>query len=121
MASDRRGASGMAARSEVKVLTQGPDRGNLTPTRQGHWPGGPGRTRPRKELGLSPARGCAVEVIGVQPCRVKAKRRKALWAGEPASSGEAQFLSGSHRVVATGRLQNLVVLPVAFCRVPRER
>lgn len=71
--------------------------------------------------GSTPVRGCLVEVIGVQPCRAKAKRRKALWAGEPASSGEAPYLSGAHRVVATGWLRNLVVLPVAFCRDPRKR
>ena len=71
--------------------------------------------------GSTPARGCLVEVIGVQPCRAKAKRRKALGAGEPAGSGEAQYLSGALRVVATEWLRNLVVLPVAFCGVPRKR
>ena len=35
-------ASGMAARLEVKILTQSPDRGNLTPKRQGRRPGGTG-------------------------------------------------------------------------------
>ena len=79
------------------------------------------RCASRKVSGSTPARGCLVEVIGVQPCRAKAKRRKALWAGEPASSGEAQYLSGVHGVLATGRLRNLAVLPVAFCRAPRRR
>ena len=47
-------ASGMAARLEVKILNQSPDRGNLTPRRQLRWSGAPGgkvgvgRTRPKR-------------------------------------------------------------------------
>lgn len=32
----------MAARLEVEILDQSPDRGNLTPKRQVRWPGAPG-------------------------------------------------------------------------------
>lgn len=62
-----------------------------------------------------------MEAIGAQPFRAKAKRRKATWAGETASSGEAPYLSGAHEVLATGWLRNLAFLPAAFCRVPRKR
>jgi hypothetical protein len=114
----------MTARSEDEVLTQSPDRGNLTPTRQGHGPGAPGReveVRAVFAQRRTPARACLVEVIGARPCRAQAKRRKAPWAGEPASSGEARYLLGAHEVVATGWWRNLAFLPAAFCRVPRER
>ena len=116
-------ASGMAARLEVKILTQSPDRGNLTPKRQGRRPGVPGRQGGVRAVvpWPTPARGRLVEVIGAQPCRAKAKRRKASGTGEPAASGEAQYLSGVPGVVATGWVRNLAVLPAAFCRVPRKR
>ena len=144
--SDRGSASGMAARSEVRVLTQSPDRGNLTPKRQLRRPGAPGRKvavwmaigasrEPNRRSGAgkpwsgrweqrrqpTPARGRGVEAIGARPSRTKAKRRKALWVGEPAPSGEARYLLGTHRVVATGWPRDLAFLPAAFCRVPRKR
>jgi hypothetical protein len=118
------GVSGMAARTEVKVLTQSPDRGNLTPKRQLRCPGVPGWKAGVRVICAprpTPARGRGVEAIGAQPCRAQAKRRKATWAGEPAGGGEARNLLGAHGVVATGWLQILAVLPAAFCRVPRER
>lgn len=62
-----------------------------------------------------------MEVIGAQPCRAKAKRRKASGTGESAASGEAQYLPGVPGVVATGWVRSLAVLPAAFCRVPRKR
>ena len=116
-------ASGMAARLEVKILTQSPDRGNLTPKRQGRRSGVPGRQGGVRAVvpWPTPARGRLVEVIGAQPCRAKAKRRKASGTGEPAASGEAQYLSGVPGVVATGWVRNLAVLPAAFCRAPRKR
>jgi hypothetical protein len=113
------GAIGMTNRPEVKILTQSPDRGNLIPKRQGHGSGAPDQAE--REAWKSPERGCLMEVIGKQPNRTKVKRRKASCAGEPASSGEAQNLSGVHGVVATRWLRSLLALPEAFCRVPRKR
>ncbi len=115
----------MAARLEAEVLSESPDRGNLTPKRQGFGPGAPGwkvevRTRcaaPRP----TPVRARLVEVIGAQPFRTKVKRRKASWVGKSASSDEAQYLLGPHGVLATGWVRNLAFLPAAFCRVPRKR
>lgn len=40
-----------------------------------------------------PVRACLVEAVGAWPCRTRVKRRKASGAGEPALSGEAQYLS----------------------------
>jgi len=113
----------MTNRQEVKVQTRGPDRGNPTPRRQERWPGypGPRRASPQWANGSGPARECLVEVIGVHSVRIKVKRRKASGKGEPASSGEARSLSAFPDVVATGGAQSLLVLPEAFCRVPRER
>ena len=62
-----------------------------------------------------------MEVIGVHPYRMKMKRRKASRLGESAASDEAPILSASRGVVATGGMQSLLVLPEAFCRVPRKR
>jgi hypothetical protein len=113
----------MSARSEVKVLSQSPDRGNLTPKRQLRRPGAPGREVEVRVVAQrpTPARGRGVEAIGARPYRAKAKRRKAFWVGEPASSGKARYLLGAHGVEARGRSRNLVFLPAAFCGVPRER
>ena len=67
-------ASGMAARLEVKILTQSPDRGNLTPKRQGRRPGVPGRQGGVRAVvpWPTPARGRLR----------KARRRKASASGE---------------------------------------
>src|SRR5688500_3708055 len=53
----------------VAILTQGPDRGNLTPTRQGRRRGAP--RRPGVFVPLVPARGRLKEAIGGEPFRVE--------------------------------------------------
>jgi hypothetical protein len=116
----------MNNRLEVEILTQSPDEGNLTPTRQGRRleitsppdlvnSGKPERTK------RPPARGRLVEVIGVWPSRTQVKRRKASRMGKPAPSGKTQYSSAIRGVVATGWSRSLLFLPKAVCRVPRKR
>ena len=105
---------------EVKVLTRGPDRGNPTLKRQVPCCGSPRLSR-RDANGARPARGGAVEVIGVWPFRAKAKRRKACRMDEPASSGEVRSLLESERVLATGWSQSSLLLLSEICRAPRKR
>ena len=68
-----------------------------------------------------PVRERLVEVIGAQPFRAQAKRRKALRMGKPALSGEALYSSGVRGVLATEWLRSLLALPEAFFWVPRKR
>jgi hypothetical protein len=106
----------MTNRLEVKILTQSPDEGNLTPRRQGRCSGEPGLLVGGE--GRGPVKGRLVEAVGVQPNRAQTKRRKASQVGEPAPGGEARYSLGTCGVVATWRLQSLLALPEAFCRVP---
>jgi hypothetical protein len=85
------GATGMTDRSEAKILTWSPDRGNPTPRRQGRWPRVRGPTwwcDPRW-----PVREGLVEAIGAWLRRTKVKRRKASSTGKLAHGSEALSLS----------------------------
>jgi hypothetical protein len=91
----------MANRLEVKILSQSPDEGNLTPRRQGRCSGKPGLLA--RGEGRGPVKGRLVEAVGVRPNRAKAKRRKATRVGELAPGGEARSSAGTRGVVATWR------------------
>jgi hypothetical protein len=111
---------------EMKILSQDPDAGNLTPTRQGRCTGAPVRVaqvhqRKHGERARHPVREGLVEAIGAQPFRTQVKRRKAAWVGESAAGDEAQFASGAHDVLATGWLRCSLFLPEEFCWVPCKR
>lgn len=106
----------MTMRPEVKILNQGLYGRNLTPTTQVRW----GGELPLKAVRLGAERCRSEEAIGATPCRAKAKRRKALTEGEPASSGEARFPWVRSRVVATAWGRRRIVLPGEICRVPPQ-
>jgi hypothetical protein len=90
--SNPRIVTGMFNVQEVKVQTRGPDRGNPTPRRQGPCCGLP-RLDGRDANAQRPAKDGLKEVIGAWRNRTKVKCRKARAMGEPASSGNAQYLS----------------------------
>jgi hypothetical protein len=89
----RAGVPGMALRSEVRVLSWGPDRGN--PTSRGK---GVARNRPGGLLvaglrGWASVRAGLKEAVGASWWRTKVKRRKAfLGRGELARGSDALFL-----------------------------
>ena len=120
-------AIGMNNRLEVEVLSESPDEGNLTPTRQGRRLEITSPTdlvnlrKPERNQARPPARGRLVEVIGVWPSRTQVKRRKASRMGKPARSGKTQYSSAIRGVVATGWSRSLLFLPKAVCRAPRKR
>src|SRR5215210_4731666 len=74
----------MTMRSEVKILTWSPDRGNPTPKRQGRGPELTGRPDGAYRRQAS-ARAGLKEAIGAPWLRTKVKRRKAFpgWASGP--------------------------------------
>lgn len=109
----------MSNRQEVKVQTQDPDGGNLTPKRQGRRSGAPDPRQWHSPGG--PVRGGLVEVIGARPFRTKVKRRKACVAGKPASSGEARYPSELRVYWRRNGLEVCCRLPGEICRVPRQR
>jgi hypothetical protein len=83
----------MALRSEVRVLSWGPDRGNPTSMRQGHGPEFTGRSAGWLGRRAS-VRACLKEAVDALWSRTKVKRRKAfLGLGELASSSDALYLS----------------------------
>jgi len=67
----------------------------------------------------TPARGCLVEAIDVYAYRTKVKRRKASTMGKVACGTESPISVGIVGVVATGRVQSLLILPREVCWVPR--
>ena len=68
-------------RSEVEVLSRGPDRGNPTSMRQGRGPELTGRLQCGRLRCEAPARAGLKEAIGALWWRTKVKRRKALLGG----------------------------------------
>lgn len=113
--------TGMSNEPEVKILNQGPDRGNLTPRRQGHVGGKPAQAAMPGCTPSFTARACLKEAIGVLWSKRKRSAVKRSASGESVVSDEAQFLS----VVRTYWRQDLdnvrYFLPSEICRVPRER
>ena len=112
----------MGNRQEVKIQTQGPNGGNLTPKRQGRRPGAYRVHVSRRTVGSCvSARGGLVEVIGACPSRTKVKRRKACAAGEPALSGEARYPPELRMYWRRDVHEVCCHLPGEICRVPRKR
>src|SRR5512133_3670883 len=84
--------TGMFNVQEVKIQTRGPDKGNPTSTRQELRRGAP-RLSGRDANAQGRARGSSKEVIDAWRNRMRVKCRKARATGEPAHSGNAQYLS----------------------------
>jgi len=80
----RSGVPGMAMRSEVKVLSWSPDRGNPTPMTQGRGPESTGRPAGTYRRWASVRAGLK-EAVGAPWTRTKVKRRKAFlgWVSRP--------------------------------------
>ena len=85
----------MTLRSEVKVLTWSPNRGNPTSMRQGRGPELTGRHVGGQYCRRASARAGLKEAVDALWWRTKVKRRKAFlgW-GELACGSDALFLSG---------------------------
>ena len=106
--------TGMTMRPEVKILTQGPNGGNLTPKTQVRW----GGALPLTAVRLGPVRERVKEAIGATRFRAEAKRREASPEGKSAFSDEAQYPWVRAGVGATRWGRRLVFLPSEICRDP---
>ena len=113
------GVPGMALRSEVRVLSWGPDRGNPTSMRQGRGPEVTGRPVGGWWCRRASVRACLKEAIDASWSRTEVKRRKAFlgWASWP-SAVMPDSCGCAGGVVATRSGRNLSVLPREVCWVP---
>ena len=102
----------MTLRSEVEVLSRGPDRGNPTSTRQGRGPEFTGRPvggRLETVCWRVSVRECPEEAVGALWLRTRVKRRKAFrgWVSCPAAAmpGSCRSCGRSGDVITTKSLR----------------
>jgi DNA invertase Pin-like site-specific DNA recombinase len=107
-------------RSEVRVLSWSPDRGNPTSKRQGR---GPGIDRAAPSAAWLCAAGVSVragleEAIDVSWWRTRVKRRKAFLGGRAGPRRRCPIPVDAEGVVATSSRRNLSISPQEVCWVP---
>src|SRR5918995_6052048 len=117
----RSGVPSMTLRSEVEVLSWGPDRGNPTSMRQGRGPESTGRFAGARMGWRASVRAGLEEAVDAWWLRTQVKRRKASSGGQAGRRQRSPVsVVGPGGVLATRSARNLNVLPREVCWVPRS-
>jgi hypothetical protein len=116
---ERSGVPGMTLRSEVEVLSWGPDRGNPTSMRQGRGSELTGRLAGARACWRASVRAGLEEAVDALWSRTRVKRRKASFEGRAGRRQRCPVPVVSEGVLATRSRRNLSVLPREICWVPR--
>ena len=104
-------------RSEVEVLSRGPDRGNPPSMRQGRGPELTGRFQCGWLRCEAPARAGLKEAIDALWWRTRVKRRKALLGGRAGQRRRCPIPVMTEHVLATRSQRNLSISPQEICWV----